>query len=99
MEEFHNRQLVHHVTPVTIRIETMLREIEQSTGSRGSLDPTLLEGLWAMLEHLRIALSREIPAQPEKQFLLEQIRRPWLNAYHYFQELTGNANAFHHALH
>ena len=99
IEEFHNRQLVHHVTPVTIRVETMLREIEQSTGNRGSLDPTLLERLWAMLEHLRIALSREIPAQPEKQFLLEQIRRPWLDAYHYFQELTGNANAFHHALH
>lgn len=96
--EFRNRQLVYHLTPITVRFEATLRELEQAIGQRGSLDPTLLDQLWNRLTALRQTLEDELPTTPATDVVATRVRRPWLDAVNYFRQIHDNANAYHHAL-
>lgn len=99
IEEWHNRDHVYDLTPWTVRFERMLEEARHDTGTRGSLDPTLIEVIRASVDGLHRTIERVTPAQgTDEGFIGKNIRLPWETIYSQFEKLTESTNDFHHAL-
>lgn len=99
IEEWHNRDHVYDITPITIRLEEALEKQRLDGGRRASLDPTLIESIRSGLDGLhRAILHTDDRLERDRDYVAKNIRRPWLNLYGQFTELTTSTNAFHHAL-
>jgi uncharacterized protein (TIGR02677 family) len=98
IEEFLRKQLRYQLTPYGIAFERLLTELEQAQGARGSLDPTLLDNLWARLDALRRLLPETDPATAPVA-RLRQVRSLWTEANAYFVRLVADANDYLAALH
>lgn len=98
LDEWHHRRQVYHITAVSIELEAALERLRAAHGRRGSLDASLIERLVIDLGGLDRLFADGIPGSPGKDFVVDKVRRPWLDAHGRFEELRTNANRFHHAL-
>lgn len=93
VEEWHNRDHVYDITPITIRLEEALEKQRLDGGHRASLDPTLIESIRSGLDGLhRVILHTDDRLERDRDHVAKNIRRPWLNLYGQFNELTTSGS-------
>lgn len=99
VEEWNNRDYVYDITQWTVRFERMLEDARNDSGTRGSLDPTLIEFIRHNVETFNTTIEQlDASKAADPEFVSKKIRRPWETLYSQFEELTTSANDFHREL-
>lgn len=97
VEEFLRRHLNYQISPYGIAFERLLEELEQDTGTGGSLDVSLLERLLARLSDLaKLYQDHTIPLAPPAA---AQAYALWNEAFEAFDQSGERASDYLAALH
>jgi len=96
IEEIRNKRFRYMLTPYTVHIERMVKELEQiDQGYHGSLDRSLCDRLY---ENFRILTKYEMNEHKKTYFIQsqsnEKVRDLWSHVYKDFKEITQQANDY-----
>jgi uncharacterized protein (TIGR02677 family) len=96
VEEFTLKQLKYALAPITVALEEGIRLFRAREGSRGALDPSLLQNLWNDLRDLDDLLTTPVSADPSPE--RSNLRTGWVAAYERFVLLRKAGIEFQGAL-